>query len=50
MPQATVDKLIEITQSVQDCVVVLGGENPLLRADAIQELLDATNCPVMLVR
>jgi nucleotide-binding universal stress UspA family protein len=50
MPQATVEKLIEITQSVQDCVVVLGGENPLLRADAIQELLDATDCPVMLVR
>lgn len=50
MPQATVDKLVEITQSVQDCVVVLGGDNPLLRADAIQELLDATDCPVMLVR
>lgn len=50
MPQADVDKLIEITQSIQDCVVILGGENPLLRADAIQELLDATDCPVMLVR
>ena len=50
MPQATVDKLAELVQAAQDCVLVLGGDNPLLRADAIQELLDATDCPVMLVR
>jgi bifunctional N-acetylglucosamine-1-phosphate-uridyltransferase/glucosamine-1-phosphate-acetyltransferase GlmU-like protein len=37
-------------QATDDCVLVLGGENPLLEADAIQELLDTTDCPVLLVR
>jgi nucleotide-binding universal stress UspA family protein len=50
MPQATVDKLVELTRTFQNCVVILGGDNPLVRADAIQELLDATDCPVMLIR
>jgi len=50
LPEASVAKLAEMVRSAEDCVLVLGGDNPLLRADAIQELLDATDCPVMLVR
>ncbi len=48
--QATVNNLARIIKAAQDCVLVLGGDNPLLRAEAIQELLDETDCPVMLVR
>jgi hypothetical protein len=29
---------------------VLGGDNPLLEASSIQEVLDETDCPVLLVR
>lgn len=37
--------------SREDCgLVVLGGESPLLRGEAIQQLLDELRCPVMLVR
>ena len=50
LPQATVENLAKMIQAADDCVLVLGGENPLLEADAIQELLDLTDCPVMLVR
>lgn len=50
LPEATVAKLAEVVQSAENCVLVLGGDNPLLNAEAIQELLDKTDCPVMLVR
>lgn len=50
LPQATVDNLATMVQASENCVLVLGGENPLLQAEAIQELLDRTDCPVMLVR
>ena len=50
LPQATVENLAAMIQATDDCVLVLGGENPLLEADAIQELLDTTDCPVLLVR
>ena len=50
LPQATVENLTAMIQAADDCVLVLGGENPLLEADAIQELLDTTDCPVLLVR
>lgn len=48
--EPTTAKLIEMVQLVEECVLVLGGDNPLLQAEAIQELLDETDCPVMLVR
>ncbi|UCG26190.1 MAG: universal stress protein [Chloroflexota bacterium] len=50
LPEATVGSLIRLVQSAADCVLVLGGENPLLEASSIQELLDQTDCPVLLVR
>jgi nucleotide-binding universal stress UspA family protein len=50
LPEATVDNLVTLVQASENCVLVLGGENPLLEASAIQELLDRTDCPVMLVR
>lgn len=50
LPQATVNTLATIVQAAENCVLVLGGDNPLLKAEAIQELLDRTDCPVMLVR
>lgn len=50
LPQATVASLAEMIRAAENCVLVLGGDNPLLRASAIQELLDETDCPVMLVR
>lgn len=50
LPQATVDSLSRLVQAAQNCILVLGGENDLLQAEAIQELLDQTDCPVMLVR
>ena len=50
LPQATVAHLTEMVHSLESCVLVLGGEGPLVEAAAIQELLDETDCPVMLVR
>lgn len=50
LPQATVARLAEMVQSLESCVLVLGGEGPLVEAAAIQEILDETDCPVMLVR
>ncbi len=50
LPQANVENLAALIQAANDCVLVLGGEHPLLEADAIQELLDTTDCPVLLVR
>jgi molybdopterin-guanine dinucleotide biosynthesis protein A len=50
LSKPTVNNLAVLTQAAENCVLVLGGDNPLLRAEAIQELLDATDCPVMLVR
>lgn len=50
LPELSVAKLVEMVHLAEDCVLVLGGDNPLLRAEAIQELLDETDCPVMLVR
>jgi len=50
LPQATVGKLAEVIHAAEDCVLVLGGDNPLLEAEAIQDLLDETDCPVLLVR
>jgi nucleotide-binding universal stress UspA family protein len=50
LPQATTGALIKLIRAADDCVLVLGGNNPLLEASAIQELLDETDCPVLLVR
>lgn len=50
LPQVTVDKLVAMVYTVENCVLVLGGESSLMEAEAIQELLDKTDCPVMLVR
>ncbi len=50
LPETTVATLAEMVKAAENCVLVLSGENPLLRAEAIQELLDSTDCPVMLVR
>jgi len=50
LPQVTVEKLAAMVYTAENCVLVLGGESSLLEADAIQELLDKTDCPVMLVR
>jgi nucleotide-binding universal stress UspA family protein len=50
LPKATVDNIAKMVQAAESCVLVLGGEIPLLEASAIQELLDETDCPVMLVR
>ncbi|MGD2078217.1 MAG: universal stress protein [Chloroflexota bacterium] len=49
-PQPSTGALIRLVQATADCVLVLGGDNPLLEADAIQEILDETDCPVLLVR
>ncbi|MDX1612661.1 MAG: universal stress protein [Candidatus Promineifilaceae bacterium] len=48
--ETSTEKLTEMVQAVDDCVLVLGGDNPLLKAESIQDLLDQTDCPVMLVR
>jgi nucleotide-binding universal stress UspA family protein len=50
LPQATVPNLARMVLAAGNCVLVLGGDNPLLTAEAIQELLDETDCPVLLVR
>lgn len=50
LAESTVQSLAKMVQTAENCVLVLGGDNPLLRADSIQELLDSTDCPVMLVR
>jgi nucleotide-binding universal stress UspA family protein len=50
LPQPTIGSLIKVVRAAADCVLVLGGDNPLLEASAIQELLDETDCPVLLVR
>ncbi|MGH2536334.1 MAG: universal stress protein [Candidatus Promineifilaceae bacterium] len=43
-------QLAVLIRASGDCVLVLGGQNPLLEADAVQYLLDATDCPMILVR
>lgn len=48
--ESTVQSLAKMAQTFKNCVLVLGGDNPLLKADSLQELLDSTDCPVMLVR
>ena len=50
LPQPTAGALIGLVRAAADCVLVLGGDNPLLEASSIQELLDETDCPVLLVR
>jgi nucleotide-binding universal stress UspA family protein len=50
LPHPTVEDLARMIQATDDCVLVLGGENSLMEAEAIQELLDTTDCPVLLVR
>jgi len=50
LPDTRVVTLADMIQAAKECVLVLGGDNPLLQADAIQELLDTTDCPVLLVR
>lgn len=50
LPQPTPTALIKLVRAAADCVLVLGGDNPLVEAGAIQELLDETDCPVLLVR
>jgi nucleotide-binding universal stress UspA family protein len=48
--QPSVASLARVAQAAGDCVLVLGGNHPLMAADALQELLNITDCPVMLVR
>ena len=50
LPQATVTELTRLVEAAENCVLVLGGEDQLMRAESIQELLNKTDCPVMLVR
>ncbi|MFZ0546616.1 MAG: universal stress protein [Candidatus Promineifilaceae bacterium] len=50
MAEASVAELVRQIKTAESCVLVLGGDNPLLEAENIQELLDETDCPVMLVR
>lgn len=50
MNDISVSGLTDMVNSADDCVLVLGGENQLLDAENIQDLLDRTDCPVMLVR
>lgn len=50
LSRPTPGALIALVQESADCVLVLGGDNPLLEAGSIQELLDETDCPVLLVR
>jgi nucleotide-binding universal stress UspA family protein len=50
MNDVSVSGLTDMVNSAEDCVLVLGGENKLLKAENIQDLLDRTDCPVMLVR
>jgi nucleotide-binding universal stress UspA family protein len=50
LPEATVSELARLVEAAENCVLVLGGEDQLMRAESIQELLDRTDCPVMLVR
>jgi nucleotide-binding universal stress UspA family protein len=50
LAQPNVDRLAGIVDAMKDCVLVLGGDNPLVNAESIQALLDRTDCPVLLVR
>lgn len=50
LPPTGIERLIQLIQAARECVIVLGGESPLLEAEAIQALLDETDCPVLLVR
>ena len=50
LPQATATELARLVEAAENCVLVLGGEDQLMRAESIQELLNKTDCPVMLVR
>jgi nucleotide-binding universal stress UspA family protein len=50
LPQATVTELARLVEAAENCVLVLGGEDQLMRAESIQELLNKTDCPVMIVR
>jgi nucleotide-binding universal stress UspA family protein len=50
LPQATAAELARLVEAAENCVLVLGGEDQLMRAESIQELLNKTDCPVMLVR
>jgi nucleotide-binding universal stress UspA family protein len=42
--------LIKIAVDTDCSLLVLGGDSPLLQGAALQEMLDALKCPVMLVR
>lgn len=50
LPKATAAELAKLIEAADNCVLVLGGESELMKASSIQELLDRTDCPVMLVR
>jgi nucleotide-binding universal stress UspA family protein len=50
LPQVTVNNVVRMVRAAENCVLVLGGVNPLLDAEAIQEILDRTDCPLLLVR
>lgn len=50
MRRPSVSRLTDMIRLADNCVLVLGGDNPLLKAVNIQSLLDQTDCPVMLVR
>jgi nucleotide-binding universal stress UspA family protein len=50
LKEISIAALVEHIETAENCVLVLGGDNPLLEAENIQELLDRTDCPVMLVR
>jgi nucleotide-binding universal stress UspA family protein len=48
--QPSAAALVRLVPAGGDCILVLGGDNPLMQPAAIQEVLDLTDCPVMLVR
>lgn len=50
LKEISITALVEQIEAADNCVLVLGGDNPLLEAENIQALLDSTDCPVLLVR
>lgn len=50
LAEASQEELIKAARQANCSLLVLGGEVPMLQGEALQQLLDELNCPVMLVR
>lgn len=50
LPNEGGDALVQVLQGERCALIVLGGEHELLRGKALHNLLDALDCPVLLVR